>query len=88
MKFDWSMVKAKPAAYHDAPDPRPAPMDAPRVLVPPGAVPVAAPPGMNLLEFIEWCVPDDGTPLPEPFVRLFDSLDPSDENTVQPPSPR
>ena len=88
MKFDWSMVKApKPQAGSYQPSPPPPQAVAPRFIVPEGSYPVSISPGMPLLDFITWCVPDDAGAELGAIGRLYDSLD-GNENTSRGPSPR
>ena len=76
MKFDWSMVKSgKPASGSYQPAPAPPLADAPRFRVPEGSYPVSVQPGLPLLDFITWCVPDDRSSDLGVIGRLYDSLE-------------
>lgn len=74
MNFDWSMVKGMRTS-RDAPQHAPPPPEAPRFGIMDNDYPVSAEPGMSLLDFIIFCVPDDASPQLGAIGRLYDSLE-------------
>nr|WP_250807707.1 hypothetical protein [Neorhizobium tomejilense] len=81
MKFDWSMVKGvQSKGGFTPPDPSPRPsLQHSRFPQAAGNFPVTAEPGVSLIEFINWCVPDDGSNELGAIGRLYESLERSPE---------
>jgi hypothetical protein len=91
MKFDWSMVKgARTEGARRYPEPQPVAAPAQRFPNVSGHMPVAADVGAPLLDFITWCVPNDGSEIPGPIGKLHAALEDGDlsHRPASTPSPR
>lgn len=75
MNFDWSMVKGMPTSRDTSRSSVPIPTEKPRFQIPDNNYPVKLDQPVPLLDFIEWCVPDDGSAELGAFRRLYDSVD-------------
>lgn len=85
MNFDWSMVKGMPTSRDSNRAPAPMPTEKPRFDIPANNYPVKLDQRIPLLDFIEWCVPDDGSQELGAIGRLYDSIDGGEQRT--PPTP-
>lgn len=74
MNFDWSMVKGMPTSRDASRSPVPIPTEKPRFHIPDNNYPVKLDQPVPLLDFIAWCVPEDGSPELGAIGRLYASL--------------
>ncbi|MCS4089545.1 hypothetical protein [Rhizobium sp. BK176] len=81
MKFDFSMIKGMPNG-RDASrfQPPPMPVERPRFVIPENSYPVKLDERIPLLDFIQWCVPNDPTTDLGAIGRLYASLEGDDVN--------
>lgn len=75
MNFDWSMVKGMPTSRDASRTSVPLPTEKPRFHIPDNNYPVKLDQRVPLLDFIEWCVPDDGSAELGAIRRLYDSVE-------------
>jgi hypothetical protein len=88
VNFDWTMVKGMQTSRDSSRSPAPMPTEKPRFLIPDNSYPVKLDKPIPLLDFINWCAPDDGSSELGAIARLYDSLDGDTQRTPPAPSAR
>lgn len=88
MNFDWSMVKGMPTSRDANRSSVPLPTEKPRFRIPDNDYPVKLEQPVPLLDFIQWCVPDDGSAELGAIRRLYDSVERETARTQPEHKPR
>jgi hypothetical protein len=88
LKFDFSMIKGMPNSRASQTVSAPMSVERPRFELPADSYPVRLEQPLPLLDFITWCVPDDGSPNLGAIGRLYASLAITEESVPSPPAMR